>query len=257
MFSVNPAVAGLHGPRMIRCHVARRWTEPLMFVDSASARSRPSCSGEYAPSPSRTRTLARCRRSFLERLSIGPGTLADVERAIGLHPGPGRFVPPPQARAAKLPRGACQSASRNVNDVVEDGRQVLVQARRRHQGDDPAHRVEAHPAELAVPVDAASAAIVSASAHRTWMVEPSGPVCIVPGSFMENSPQQRDAYYQPAPAGGWAVHEWRHPPHGAGHTPEFGPWNGPTAFVANQARRPPHRVRGAARQVMPVIPPPL
>jgi len=93
------------------------------------------------------------RRTFPERFPIAPGTLADVERAIGLYPGPGRLAPPAQARAAKRSCRARQSASRDAHDIVEDGRQVLMQARRRHQDDDPAHRVQTHPTELVVPVE--------------------------------------------------------------------------------------------------------
>ena len=120
MFSDDRGVAETHGQRMIRRHVALSQTEPLMFVDTASARSRPFCSGEYAPSSSRTRTLARCRLSFPERLSTGRGALADVERAIGLHPGPGRLAPPAPARAAKLPRGAYRGCPNfRIKDVMK------------------------------------------------------------------------------------------------------------------------------------------
>ena len=35
---------------------------------------------------------------------------------------------------------------------------------------------------------AASSAMVPASARKTWMVDPSGPVCMVAVSFMANGP---------------------------------------------------------------------
>ena len=81
------------------------------------------------------------------------GALADVERAVGLHPGAGRLAPPAKPGAADTLHGAGDGAPRSLHDVVENPGQVFMGERGRHQGDDPAHGVEADPAEAPVPVD--------------------------------------------------------------------------------------------------------
>ena len=93
------------------------------------------------------------RVAFGEGREVVPGPLADVERAVGLHSRAGRLPPPPKPGAADALDGAGDGAPRGVHDVAEDLGQVLVGEGGRHQGDDPAHRVEADPAEAAVPVD--------------------------------------------------------------------------------------------------------
>ena len=58
-----------------------------------------------------------------------------------------------QARAADPLGRARELAPRHVHDVAEDLREVLVEVRRRHQGDESTHRIEADPGEVPVPVD--------------------------------------------------------------------------------------------------------
>ena len=97
----------------------------------------------------------RLRRllTLRQRGPIAPRALADVEGAVRFHAGPRGVAGPAQARAAQAPRGTRDRAARRVHDVVENDGQVVVEARRRHQRDEPAHGVEADPAERTVPVD--------------------------------------------------------------------------------------------------------
>ena len=71
-----------------------------------------------------------------------PGPLADVERAVGFHPGTGGFAPPPKTGAAQHLHGAGEHLPRGFHDIVEKLGELLMGERRRHQGNDPARRIE-------------------------------------------------------------------------------------------------------------------
>ena len=68
------------------------------------------------------------RVPFGEGREVVPGPLADVERAIGLHPRAGRLAPTPKPGAADALHGAGDDASRDFHDVAEDPGQVAMEA---------------------------------------------------------------------------------------------------------------------------------
>ena len=68
-------------------------------------------------------------------------------------PAPGGLPFPAQASAPEFDGGEVQLARRAVHDVVEPG-QALVEMRAGHEDDHSSHRVQAHPAEPAGPVQA-------------------------------------------------------------------------------------------------------
>ena len=79
--------------------------------------------------------------------------LADIERAVGLHTGAGRRARFAKAGSEQPLDRATEGAGGDVHDVVENRRKLVVEARRRHQGDEPACRVEADTPERTGPVD--------------------------------------------------------------------------------------------------------
>ena len=92
------------------------------------------------------------RDPFAKSGEVALGPLADVERTVGLHPRTRRLAPSAKSGVADSAHRARERASRYVHDLVDELRQVFMQARRGHQGDDPKHRVEPDPAEVPVPV---------------------------------------------------------------------------------------------------------
>ena len=91
--------------------------------------------------------------SLHERRPIRFRAFADVERAVGLQPGIGRVAAPAEAGGADALRRAAERIRGEVHEVLDDPGQIVMEARRGHQGDEAAHWVEGHPAEMAVPVD--------------------------------------------------------------------------------------------------------
>ena len=91
--------------------------------------------------------------SLHERRPIRFRAFADVERAVGLQPGIGGVPVPPEAGGADALRRPAERTRGEVHEVLDDPGQIVMEARRGHQGDEAAHRVEGHPAEMAVPVD--------------------------------------------------------------------------------------------------------
>ena len=84
---------------------------------------------------------------------ISVRALTDVERAVRLHPGAGRVTLPSKPETAELLHRPGEGATGGIHDVVEYRGEIFMGMRRRHQSDEPAHRVEADPSEVAVPVD--------------------------------------------------------------------------------------------------------
>ena len=94
-----------------------------------------------------------CLHPFGESRAKVPGVLAEIERAVGLHPRAGRIAPPPKTGAAQHFHRTGEIFARDIHDVVEVVGQLLMGERGRHQGDEPACRVDADLAEVPVPVD--------------------------------------------------------------------------------------------------------
>ena len=85
--------------------------------------------------------------------SIPPRTLADVEGAVRLHPRAGRLASAAEAGGEKPFRGATECLRGDVHDVHEYAGEIVMEARGGHEGDEPPHRVQAHPPEVPAPVD--------------------------------------------------------------------------------------------------------
>ena len=92
------------------------------------------------------------RAALATGIEVALRALADVERAVGLHPRARWLIPSAQAGGTDPSRRARDEASRRIHDMVEEIGQIFVQVRRGHQGDDSLHRVEPYPTEVPVPV---------------------------------------------------------------------------------------------------------
>ena len=85
---------------------------------------------------------------------------------------------------AETLRGAHDHACRRVDEVAEDVGEILVEARGVIRVTSPRTGSRQTRLNDRFQSMAASSATVPASARRTWMVDPSGPVCMVAGWFM-------------------------------------------------------------------------
>ena len=81
--------------------------------------------------------ICRCVKNSVRFSGGGRFTQSVDKRRLGMHPH--------KMQAARAPG--------DVHDTVQDTGQVFTGVRRRHEGNEAAHRVEADPAEVAVPVD--------------------------------------------------------------------------------------------------------